>query len=329
MLKRHIRSLLPFLLFSFAMPLAAEHQIDLEPRQPTATTPTRLVLQGQDPCCGVETRAFDRLEVDGRTVRVYSRAALGGILGPPSPPYLFSVDAGLLDPGAWTVEHVSLDLDGENPAVLVERDVTVGDGLLVRVVPARPTNVEPVALEVTGVGSCPSLGPVEIVGREVRTTWSPGGCLGPPVVETLTTEPFGPILAGQRRAVVRQGIGSEVASLPFEVVPDPTLLHGGRFRVQVFWEDQESQSGEGRLVQFPSRESALYWFFSPENFEIAVKVLDGCAINGHYWVFASGSTNVGVDLFVQDLEKSRLETWSSPLGTPFETLTEIEAFPCD
>ena len=33
---------------------------------------------------------------------------------------------------------------------------------------------------------------------------------------------------------------------------------------------------------------------------MVVKVLDGCALNGHAWVFAGGLTNVGVTLKVTD-----------------------------
>ena len=39
---------------------------------------------------------------------------------------------------------------------------------------------------------------------------------------------------------------------------------------------------------------------SPANLEIFVKVIDGCGFNGHYWVFASGLTNLGVSLRVTD-----------------------------
>ena len=42
----------------------------------------------------------------------------------------------------------------------------------------------------------------------------------------------------------------------------------------------------------PEGGSRLFYFFSRDNIEVIVKVLDGCAINGHYWVFATGLTDI-------------------------------------
>ena len=39
---------------------------------------------------------------------------------------------------------------------------------------------------------------------------------------------------------------------------------------------------------------------SPLPPEMAEKVVDGCAVNGRFWVFAGGATDVGVKLTVHD-----------------------------
>ncbi len=45
-------------------------------------------------------------------------------------------------------------------------------------------------------------------------------------------------------------------------------------------------AGQAKLI------SVIWAFFTPDNWELQVKVLDRCAGNGHFWVLASASTNV-------------------------------------
>ncbi len=68
------------------------------------------------------------------------------------------------------------------------------------------------------------------------------------------------------------------------------------------WRNAAGESGEAQLAQAPSTDSALYYFFDDSNWELQVKVLDGCAVNGHYWVFAAAASDVGIEATVTDLE---------------------------
>jgi hypothetical protein len=75
-----------------------------------------------------------------------------------------------------------------------------------------------------------------------------------------------------------------------------------------------------------TEETGYMWFFSQQNVEIVIKVLDGCAINGHYWVFAAGLTNQGVDITVTDtLRSAPPKHYINPLNTTFVTKTDVEA----
>ena len=47
-------------------------------------------------------------------------------------------------------------------------------------------------------------------------------------------------------------------------------------------------------------DTGAFWFFDPENVELAVKVLDGRAINGRFWVYFGALTDVGYTLRVTD-----------------------------
>ncbi len=111
------------------------------------------------------------------------------------------------------------------------------------------------------------------------------------------------------------------------VADDKTLcLNGGRFEVKVTWRDFEGGVGPGRDVLFGSDDSGLLWFFDPDNWEMLIKVLDGCGFNGHFWVFAAATTNVEYTLRVTDTETGLMRSYFNPLGTTAPALTDTEAF---
>ena len=102
-------------------------------------------------------------------------------------------------------------------------------------------------------------------------------------------------------------------------------LRGGRFRVEAAWDSGEA-AGPAQGVEL-SDESATFWFFAPENLELDVKVLDGCALNGHYWVFAAGLTDVGVTLSVTDTASGARVEYRNPRGTAYAPVQDTSALP--
>jgi predicted esterase len=100
-------------------------------------------------------------------------------------------------------------------------------------------------------------------------------------------------------------------------------LGGGRFRVEVSWEAGGS-AGPGRVTS-AAADSGLFWFFSPENWELMVKVLDGCAVNGHHWVFAAATTDLHYLLTVTDLASGRVARYENPAGRPAAATTDTDA----
>ena len=56
----------------------------------------------------------------------------------------------------------------------------------------------------------------------------------------------------------------------FRVLPDPITVRDGRFEIEVTWSDFDGVDGQGQLVIPPSEDSALFWFFNPENWELMV-----------------------------------------------------------
>ncbi len=47
-----------------------------------------------------------------------------------------------------------------------------------------------------------------------------------------------------------------------------------------------------------SNDSAIFYFFQPANFELLVKIVDGCGSNNRFWVFYAATTNVEFTLRV-------------------------------
>ncbi|HEX6203653.1 MAG TPA: hypothetical protein VF100_11670, partial [Thermoanaerobaculia bacterium] len=102
------------------------------------------------------------------------------------------------------------------------------------------------------------------------------------------------------------------------------LLDGERFAVTAEWRDPWGGNGFGVPVALTDA-AGTFWFFAEENVEVIVKVLDACAVNGHYWVFAAGLTDVEVTLRVEDREAEvEWERWS-PLNTPFQPILDAAA----
>lgn len=129
-------------------------------------------------------------------------------------------------------------------------------------------------------------------------------------------------------------VDDDVASGP--CVPSDTslCLLGDRFQVTATWRDFEGATGTAQVVSLlplgsDLDASGLLWFFTRDNMELLVKVLDACGVNGHRWVFFSAATSVEYTVRVLDTETGELRTYSNPLGTAASAETDIGAFACE
>ncbi|MCP4574559.1 MAG: hypothetical protein GY838_19590 [bacterium] len=103
-------------------------------------------------------------------------------------------------------------------------------------------------------------------------------------------------------------------------------LNQERFRVEVDWRDFQGNTGSGQVVPFGSDDSGLFWFFDADNWEMLVKVLNGCGVNNYFWVFSAATTNVEYVLRVTDTETSTVRQYTNPLGTSAPAITDATAF---
>ncbi|MCP3961636.1 MAG: hypothetical protein GY719_27665 [bacterium] len=65
---------------------------------------------------------------------------------------------------------------------------------------------------------------------------------------------------------------------------------------------------------------------SPNNWEMLVKVLDGCAINDRVWVFAAATTDVEYTLRVTDTVTGVEKLYPNVAGNAAAAVTDTEAF---
>ncbi len=77
-------------------------------------------------------------------------------------------------------------------------------------------------------------------------------------------------------------------------------LARNRFQVQVdFIDPRTGSAGKGQAVPL-TEDTGVFWFFDPANLELMIKVLDGSAINGEFWVFYGGLSDVDYTITVTD-----------------------------
>ena len=89
----------------------------------------------------------------------------------------------------------------------------------------------------------------------------------------------------------------------------------------------EGVEDQAKAGIWASGESGLLWFFSRDNAEILVKVLDGCSHNDHRWVFVAPVTTLEFNLWVTGPDGRRW-THSNEQGVTATTRSDTSAFGC-
>lgn len=127
------------------------------------------------------------------------------------------------------------------------------------------------------------------------------------------------------------GPAQRVQSPTLTCAPDAThlCLNASRFRVAATWATASGASGSGTAVQLTD-DTGYFWFFDSTNVEVILKVLDGCGVNGRFWVFTAGLTNVAVQLTVTDVVTGTMKQYQNPQSSAFQPIQDTSAFAgCD
>jgi hypothetical protein len=106
-------------------------------------------------------------------------------------------------------------------------------------------------------------------------------------------------------------------------------LNDNRFAVTV---SGSAPDGSGGTNPFTGRafartdSSGEFSFFTADNLEILVKVINGCPVNDRYWVFFSATTNVAFTLTVTDTVTGDSINYANPQGMIALPVADTDAF---
>ncbi len=198
------------------------------------------------------------------------------------------------------------------------------DIAVIRIDPQRPSTVYTAAFREGGV----------YVSRDGGEHWIP---LTPQLdsegVRDLAIDPNN----GRRLivATVNSGVfeltqaGTCLANANTLCLNDRTEDHRFEITLQLDSEEGGGLDDPARAIPLDTvgvEDGGLLWFFDPTNPEVLVKVLDGCAINNHYWVFYAAATTLGFDLEVRDTLFDTSRVYNSPDFRPAPTIADVQAF---
>lgn len=108
--------------------------------------------------------------------------------------------------------------------------------------------------------------------------------------------------------------------------PTALCVNNDRFRIEVLWRTGTG-TGDGMAVPIPSApDSGLFYFFSPSNLEMLLKVLNGCSLNNRYWVFFAATTDVELAVVVTDVTNGSTKSYYNPQGRPAPPIQDTNAF---
>ncbi len=143
---------------------------------------------------------------------------------------------------------------------------------------------------------------------------------------------------------VHDGVGLTITELvpgAGPCVPSDTVLcvddvpGDKRFQVTASFQTVQDGGASGTAQAIPlapvgPNRGGLFWFFSDQNPEILVKILNGCADGDHYWAFVSATTNVGYTLTVSDTTlANRTRSYTNPDLTVASPVADTAALSCE
>ncbi len=131
-----------------------------------------------------------------------------------------------------------------------------------------------------------------------------------------------------------------IPSVPCVAGDGIACLLGGRFQVEGEMTNfaNPPQIFPTRVMNFPedraeSEQAVFFESFDPGNFEVGVKMVNGCGFpKGHplhfWWVFYGGLTNAETYMKVTQLETGLFDEWLNPAGTFPRSEGRTQVFPC-
>jgi hypothetical protein len=106
-------------------------------------------------------------------------------------------------------------------------------------------------------------------------------------------------------------------------------LTNGRFQVEMVWRAPGGPATAATAIPLEfAPESGLFYFVSPSNIEVLVKVLNACIpeLGNKYWVFYAATTNVEFVMTVIDTQTGAVKVYPNPANTAALPVQDTNAF---
>jgi hypothetical protein len=105
----------------------------------------------------------------------------------------------------------------------------------------------------------------------------------------------------------------------------PLTLLNNRFQVRVDWSSKTP--AQAAVCPQPDRDdSGLFYYLSPENWAVMVKVLDACDRFDRYWVFSTATAQVAYTIQLTDTKSGENRRYESTAGNAFQPVLDTQAF---
>ncbi len=126
-------------------------------------------------------------------------------------------------------------------------------------------------------------------------------------------------VAGQSFTITQSGVTTSCVERS-----DQVCLMNGRFGVRITYDDGSGPRSATAIRYTP--DTALFWFYSSNNIEILLKMVNACSYNSRFWVYSGGTTDDGVTIYVSDSLTGMTRTYQNVRGQKYLTITDSSAF---
>ncbi|HBL32109.1 MAG TPA: hypothetical protein DD490_35250 [Acidobacteria bacterium] len=144
----------------------------------------------------------------------------------------------------------------------------------------------------------------------------------------LSNPTGGAVLDADRDTSVLTLLDDDGSTTPCSTSSSTGCAQGSRFSFEATYRTSTGLTGRGTVVPQPGGNSATIWFFSSDNSEVLVKVLDACSFTASpaYWVFFAATTNVDFTLHVTDTHTGLTKEYKNLLGQAALPVQDTQTF---
>jgi hypothetical protein len=104
------------------------------------------------------------------------------------------------------------------------------------------------------------------------------------------------------------------AAAAFAVAETLRLGDAGRFEVSVEFRDPRDGIDKQATAIPLTADTGAFWFFDSRNVELMIKILDGRAVNGHFWVYYGALSDVRYTITVKDTVTGETKNYENAPG---------------